>query len=135
MKESKLSHLASMKESPLSHLASPVCFAIIHHTESRSVTRSFLQFQIVLLATHDNKEKAFNKLITFYDRLDGTVSENIYFKFVVNVMWEPVPGSTLIKLCSLVPPFETVPFQRRARVQFQRASWLPYCMKVKTYFL
>ena len=47
----------------------------------------------VLLATHDNKEKAFNKLITFCDRLDGTVSENIYFKFVVNVMWEPVPGS------------------------------------------
>ena len=43
----------------------------------------------------------FNKLITFCDRLDGTVSENIYFKFVVKVMWEPVPGSTLMKLCPL----------------------------------
>ena len=61
------------------------------------------------------KKKAFNKLITFCDRLDGTVSENIYFKFVVNVMWEPVPGSTLMKLCSLAPPFETVPSGAKRR--------------------
>jgi len=101
--------------------------------------------QIVLLATHDNKEKVFNKLITFCDRLGVTVSENIYFKFVVNVMWEPVPGSTLVKLRYLATPYETVPygakrrtraqFQRRARAQFQRVSWLPYCMNVKTCFL
>jgi len=41
------------------------------------------------------------KVVTFCDRRDGTVSENIYFKFIVNVMWEPVPGSTLMKLCPL----------------------------------
>ena len=78
------------------------------------------------------------------DRRDGTVSENIYFKFVVNAMWEPVPGSTLMKLCPLAPPFETVPsgakrraraqFQRRSRAHFQRVSWLPYCMKVKKWY-
>ena len=82
---------------------------------SHKVTRSHAEFFVVsnrtpsYIHTHDNKEKAFNKLVTFCDRLDGTVSENIYFKFVVNVMWEPVPGSTLMKLCSLAPPFETVP--------------------------
>ena len=37
------------------------------------------------------------------------MGENIYFKFVVNVMWELVPGSTLMKLCPMAPPFETVP--------------------------
>ena len=107
-------------------LSSPVYFAIIHHTDSHGLTQSHAYFFVVS-----------NKPITFYDRLDGTVSENIYFKFVVNVMWEPVPGSTLMKLCSLAPPFETVPSgaKRRVRTQFQRVSWLPYYMKVKTWFL
>ena len=41
------------------------------------------------------------KVVTFCDRCDDTVSENIYFKFIVNVMWEPVPGSTLLQLCPL----------------------------------
>ena len=62
------------------------------------------------------------KVVTFCDRRDGTVSENIYFKFVVNVMREPVRRAR-------------AQFQRHTRAQFQRVSWLPYCMNVKNCFL
>ena len=77
------------------------------HVKSHEVTRSFFKFCVI---TWYKKGTAFIKLITFCDRLYSTVSENIYFKFTVHVMWEPVPGSTiwncalwrrLLKLCPL----------------------------------
>ena len=57
---------------------------------------------------------------------DGSVSENIYSKFTVYVIWEPSQEAF----------YETVPWRAVETVggTVSTVACLPYCMKVKTCF-